>query len=98
MGGKHITASDSRPLDVATVTPKLRKHFFDKVNEFGELRGDRMLGEASLMSHWVHQRFYQAYLWMTASRSYPVRAFRHELDALAWCEELVQCPRVETTG
>ena len=90
--------SDSRPLDVATVTPKLRKHFFDRVNEFGELRANRMLGEASLMSNWVHQRFYQAYLWMTVSRIYPVRAFRHELDAVAWCEELVQSSRADIAG
>ncbi len=45
-------------------------HVGAKVNEYTELRADRMLGEASLMSNWVHQRFYQAYLWMTESRTY----------------------------
>jgi hypothetical protein len=28
-----------RSVDVKTVTPKIRKHFFDKINEFSELRG-----------------------------------------------------------
>jgi len=89
---------DSRPLDVKTVTPKIRKHFFDKVNEFSELRGHHMLGEAALLSNWMQQHFYQAYLWMKSDRPYPTKAFRSELEALEWCKGLLADAEAERTG
>lgn len=93
-----VVIADSRPLDVKIVTPKLRKHFFDKVNEYSELRGHHMLGEAALLSGWVEQHFYQAYLWMKTDRAYPTKAFRSELDALDWCRGLLAEARAEQTG
>lgn len=93
-----VVIGDSRPLDVKTVTPKIRKHFFDKVNEFSELRGHNMLGEAALLSNWVHQHFYQAYLWMKSDRAYPTKAFRGEFDALDWCRGLLAEANAEQAG
>jgi hypothetical protein len=93
-----IVIGDSRPLDVNTVTPTIRKHFFEKVNEFSELRGHHMLGEAALVSNWVQKHFFQAYLWMKSSRTYPTRAFSSELEAVAWCNELLVAAEAEKTG
>ncbi|MEM7138383.1 MAG: hypothetical protein AAF500_17520 [Myxococcota bacterium] len=89
---------DSRQLDVKTVTPTIRKHFFDKVNEFSALRGHHMLGEAALVGNWVHKHFYQAYLWMKTDRPYPTKAFDDEELALAWCRSLVADAHAEQAG
>ena len=96
--GPIVVIGDSRQLEVKTVTPKIRKHFFDKVNEFSELRGYNMLGEAALMSNWVQQHFYQAYLWMKTDRPYPTKAFSSELEALDWCRGLLAEARAEQAG
>ena len=93
-----IVIGDARALDVNTVTPTLRKHFFDRVNEFAELRGHHMMGEAALLSNWVHKHFFQAYLWMKSSRPYPVRAFDDEAKAFAWCEEMILVAAAERAG
>ncbi len=45
------------------------------------------MGEAALVSNWVQKHFFQAYLWMKSSRSYPTLAFSDELEAVAWCRE-----------
>ena len=93
-----VVIADTRPMDVKLVTPKLRKHFFDKVNEFSALRGHHMLGEAALVSSWVEQHFYRAYLWMKTERAYPTKAFRAELDAFNWCQKLVAEWRAQQAG
>jgi len=93
-----VVIADARPMDVKLVTPKLRKHFFDKVNEFSALRGHHMLGEAALVSNWVEQHFYRAYLWMKTERAYPTKAFRSELEAFEWCQRLVAASRAEQAG
>lgn len=93
-----VVIGDSRSLDVATVTPTLRKHFFDKVNEFSALRGHNMLGEAALVSNWVQKHFFQAYLWMKSSRTYPTVAFSDEPEAVAWCHELIQAADADEVG
>ena len=93
-----VVIADARPMDVKVVTPKLRKHFFDKVNEFSALRGHNMLGEAALVSNWVEQHFYRAYLWMKSERTYPTKAFRSELEALDWCQRRVAESRADQAG
>ena len=93
-----VVIGDSRPLDVTTVTPTIRQHFFEKVNEFSELRGHNMLGEAALVSNWVQKHFFQAYLWMKSSRSYPTLAFSDELDAVAWCQGLIHAASANEVG
>jgi hypothetical protein len=93
-----VVIGDSRQLDVKTVTPTIRKHFFEKVNEFSALRGHHMLGEAALVGNWVHKHFYQAYLWMKTERPYPTKAFDDEDRALAWCRELLANARASEVG
>ena len=93
-----IVIGDSRALEVGTVTPKLRKHFFDRVNEFSELRGHHMMGEAALLANWAMKHFYQAYLWMKSDRGYPTKAFDNEAEAVAWCYQMIRAHEAERTG
>lgn len=93
-----VVIGDSRQLDVKTVTPTIRKHFFDKVNEFSDLRGHHMLGEAALVDSWVLKHFYQAYLWMKSDRDYPTKAFDDEEKALEWCRSLLRESKANQAG
>ena len=93
-----IVLGDSRALDVDTVTPKLRKHFFDRANEFTELRRHNMMGEAGLVANWVQKHFAQAYLWMKTNRPYPTRVFSDEAEAVAWCHEMVRATEASRAG
>ncbi len=93
-----IVIGDSRALDVETVTPKLRRHFFDKTNEFTERRGHHMMGEAALVANWVQKHFFQAYMWMKSNRAYPTRAFNDEAEAVAWCCEMIRAASAERAG
>ena len=93
-----IVLGDSRALDVDTVTPKLRKHFFDKANEFTELRRHNMIGEAGLVANWVQKHFAQAYMWMKTNRPYPTRVFSDEGEAVTWCHEMVRLSEASRAG
>ncbi|MGB5808978.1 MAG: hypothetical protein WBG86_00535 [Polyangiales bacterium] len=93
-----VVIGDSRQLEVKTVTPTIRKHFFDKANEFSALRGHHMLGEAALVGNWVHKHFYQAYLWMKTDRPYPTKAFDNEEQALTWSRGLIAAADATQAG